>query len=220
MTQPNPSAESTETTEPAESATETTTQPTPFDPSSLSPEAQAYLKTQVEGAGYYKAQKAATAAKEETRQALLAEFAQKLGLTEPADPEAAAAQLAERAEAAEARIWTLGVKDAVYNQAADAGANAKLVYNSNEFRDMLDDLTDADADTSEFRAAVLAKLRQFIAANPEYATAAAPTGPRPDPSQGARGAGPDLDSRIAEAKAKGDWRAVISLENQKLTKTT
>jgi hypothetical protein len=43
--------------------------------------------------------------------------------------------------------------------------------------------------------------------------------PRPDPSQGARGAGPTIDSRIAEAQKAGDWRTVISLQNEKLTKT-
>lgn len=45
---------------------------------------------------------------------------------------------------------------------------------------------------------------------------AQPGTPRPDPTQGARGAGPDVDSRIKEAQAKGDWRTVISLQNEKL----
>jgi hypothetical protein len=45
------------------------------------------------------------------------------------------------------------------------------------------------------------------------------TTPKPDPSQGARGAGPTVDSRIAEAQAKGDWRTVISLQNEKLAKS-
>lgn len=50
---------------------------------------------------------------------------------------------------------------------------------------------------------------------------AAPAGPRtpaPDPSQGARGGrpGPDLQAQIAEAKAKGDFKAAIALERQKL----
>jgi hypothetical protein len=46
-----------------------------------------------------------------------------------------------------------------------------------------------------------------------------PGTPKPDPSQGPRGTGPDIDSRIAEAQKAGDWRAVISLQNQKLAKT-
>lgn len=44
----------------------------------------------------------------------------------------------------------------------------------------------------------------------------APGIPKPDPSQGGQGgAGPALDSQIAEAQKKGDWRAVIALQNQK-----
>lgn len=108
------------------------------------------------------------------------------------DPEARAAELAGRAEQAEARIWTLGVKGHVYDLASTVGANAKLVYNSNEFRDTLDDLVDEDPDTPEFRAALEQKMREFITANPEYAgtataTPGAPGAPRPDPSQGGRG---------------------------------
>lgn len=53
---------------------------------------------------------------------------------------------------------------------------------------------------------------------------AQPAGPRnpvPDPSQGARGAQPpDLDAQIKAAQAKGDWRTVLSLQNQKLANTT
>lgn len=57
-----------------------------------------------------------------------------------------------------------------------------------------------------------ALLALFPAAPP-----ATPGTPRPDPSQGARGGAPTVDARIAEAQAKGDWRAVISLQNEKLT---
>jgi hypothetical protein len=48
--------------------------------------------------------------------------------------------------------------------------------------------------------------------------AAGPRNPAPDPSQGARGGqpGPDLEARIAEARAKGDFRGAIALERQKL----
>jgi hypothetical protein len=41
--------------------------------------------------------------------------------------------------------------------------------------------------------------------------------PRPDPSQGGRGGGAvNLDTQIQEAQKKGDYRAVIALQNQKL----
>lgn len=46
---------------------------------------------------------------------------------------------------------------------------------------------------------------------------AKPGTPVPDPSQGSRGGNlPDTDALIREAQAKGDWRTVISLQNQKL----
>jgi hypothetical protein len=45
----------------------------------------------------------------------------------------------------------------------------------------------------------------------------APGTPRPDPSQGGQGGnGANLDAQIAEANKKGDWRTVLSLQNQKL----
>lgn len=51
------------------------------------------------------------------------------------------------------------------------------------------------------------------------ATPAGPRTPVPDPSQGARGGQvPDIEAQIKEAQAKGDWRSVISLQNQKLAK--
>lgn len=47
---------------------------------------------------------------------------------------------------------------------------------------------------------------------------AGPRTPAPDPSQGARGGqpGPDLDAQIAEAQKKGDFKAVIRLNGQKM----
>lgn len=50
----------------------------------------------------------------------------------------------------------------------------------------------------------------------------APAGPRtpaPDMSQGAKGAPVDLDAQIKDAQSKGDWRTVITLQNQKLANT-
>jgi len=63
--------------------------------------------------------------------------------------------------------------------------------------------------------------REDLAADADALLALIPTpGPRtpaPDPSQGSRGSGPaDLDTLIHEAQVKGDWRTVISLQNQKL----
>lgn len=66
------------------------------------------------------------------------------------------------------------------------------------------------------REELLADADALLALFPAAAPPGTPGTPRPDPSQGARGAGPDIDSRIAEAQAKGDWRTVISLQNEKL----
>ena len=51
---------------------------------------------------------------------------------------------------------------------------------------------------------------------PATAASATPGVPAPDPSQGARGGGPDREALIREAQAKGDWREVIRLQNEKL----
>jgi hypothetical protein len=62
-----------------------------------------------------------------------------------------------------------------------------------------------------------ASAERLLAAFP--AAPAGPRNPAPDPSQGARGGGTpagDLDARIAEAQSKGDFRAVIALQKQKL----
>ena len=47
------------------------------------------------------------------------------------------------------------------------------------------------------------------------AAGAAPRVPMPDPTQGARGP-VDLDAQIADAQRRGDWRTVLSLQNQRL----
>lgn len=49
------------------------------------------------------------------------------------------------------------------------------------------------------------------------ATPDGPRNPAPDPSQGSRGGQPvDTDALIREAQAKGDWRTVLRLQNEKL----
>ncbi|HEY9522557.1 MAG TPA: hypothetical protein VIR33_04910 [Thermopolyspora sp.] len=58
------------------------------------------------------------------------------------------------------------------------------------------------------------QLRALFPAAP--ALAGTPGVPAPDPSQGSRGGGPDREALIKEAQAKGDWRTVISLQNEKL----
>ncbi|WNI16621.1 hypothetical protein [Actinacidiphila sp. ITFR-21] len=87
-------------------------------------------------------------------------------------------------------------------------------------RDWSKFVTDGVIDTEGIKA----ELTALLAAKPHWAKATGPRLPRPDPSQGPRpGALPgDLTAQIAEAKAKGDWKKVVSLENSKLAnvKTT
>lgn len=68
--------------------------------------------------------------------------------------------------------------------------------------------------TGSTREALLADADALVALFPP----AGPRTPGPDPSQGARGTPPgvDLDTQIREAQSKGDWRTVITLQNQKL----
>ncbi|MEU9405041.1 hypothetical protein AB0E08_04935 [Streptomyces sp. NPDC048281] len=79
----------------------------------------------------------------------------------------------------------------------------------------------AEDGTTIDRAAITAALDDLLTRKPHWATAEpGPRTPRPDPSQGPRpggnpGAG-TVDQQIAEAKAKGDWRTALSLENSKL----
>jgi len=81
--------------------------------------------------------------------------------------------------------------------------------------------------TAEQAAELRGDTRDELAAHAErlkvlFPTApAAPGTPKPDPSQGGQGgAGANLDSQIAEAQGKGDWRTALKLQNQKLAKAT
>lgn len=62
---------------------------------------------------------------------------------------------------------------------------------------------------------LLADADALIALFPA-ATTATPGTPKPDLSQGARGAGPDIDTLIRDAEKAGNVREAIRLKNQKL----
>jgi hypothetical protein len=64
-------------------------------------------------------------------------------------------------------------------------------------------------------AAITADLSAVLAGRPHLARVDGPRRPAPDLSQGARpGAVSTLDTQIAEAEKKGDWRAAIRLKAQ------
>lgn len=72
---------------------------------------------------------------------------------------------------------------------------------------------DGEVDTD----AITAELAKVLERKPHLAKASGPRNPAPDPSQGPRSTQPpDLDTQIAEANKAGDWKKVMSLQNQKL----
>lgn len=214
MTELDPSAAPAEplTLEPAAPATE---EPAAFDPESLSPEAKAYLKSQLESEKYKTRETARRNAAEEARAARDREIAVALGLAtdEPIDP----AKLTEQVEQSQHAAWTAITEAQIWRVAGKLGGDAEALLDSMSFRAAVEEIDGDDPRAPEFLEALKTKVTEALERNPGLKAGGATSGPRPDPSQGARGAGPTLDSRIAEAQTKGDWLRVISLQNQKLT---
>lgn len=164
------------------------TEPAPttaFDPKSLPPEAQAWLKQQVSDADHKARTNARTAAAQQAKQELTAQLAPILGLGgEQLTPE----QLVEQAQ------------DQAFRSTVDlalhriAGGHATTLRDSVTFLTALDDI-DAELGTPEFDTALEAKIREAmtarnLTAGQPPATPGQPPGPRPDPTQGTRGTPP------------------------------
>lgn len=142
------------------------------------------------------AAKARTTAKQnaadQARQELTQQLAKALGLAqdEPVDPATLTAQIEQAQNAA----WRSAVELNVYRLAGQHGANPDALLDSLKFVDSLDDLVDMDPRSQEFATALATKVQEAVTANPNYKAAgqapAAPTAPRPDPSQGSRGGTP------------------------------
>lgn len=215
MTELDPSAAPAEPTTPEPAAPATEEQPAAFDPDSLSPEAKAYLKSQVEGEKFKARDTARKTAAEEARAARDREIAVALGLAtdEPIDP----AKLTEQVEQSQNAAWTALAETQVWRVAGKLGADAEALLDSRSFIDSLEEIDGDDPRAPEFLEALKTKVAEALERNPGLKVGGTSAAPRPDPSQGARGAGPTLDSRIAEAQSRGDWLRVISLQNQKLT---
>lgn len=227
MTQPDPAsvapAEPSTTQPPAAPEPGTTESPEPvaFDPAGLPPEAQAWLKQQVDAADKKSRTTSKDNAAREARQELTKEFAKVLGLDAgdtPPDPE----QLTSHLEQARTDAWRNGTELAVLRAASRLGVNADALLDSMAFIDSLDDLTEADPRSAEFTEALAGKISAAVERDPARFKGGTAAGtPRPDPSQGSRGgAAVGVDARIADAQAKGDWRTVLSLQNEKLANLT
>lgn len=204
MTQPDPTpaAPATEPTPtPAAPATGTAAPVAQFDPATLSPEAKAYLKAQIDAADLKARTTSKANAAAEERAKLTAEFAKTLGITpgdEPLDP----AKLSEQIQQAQASAWRNGTELAMYRVAGSLGADAEALLDSNSFLDTLDDLVDVDPRSAEFLTALKAKVEAAMATNPRFKAGGAPAGPntpRPDPSQGPKGPAAARPKSLSEA---------------------
>lgn len=166
---------------------------TPAEDVTALPEwAQKQLRDARAEAGKARTTAKATAA-DEARAELTAQLAKALGIGQegqPVDPAELTAQIAR----AQADSWRSGVELQVHRMAGRLGANADALLDSLSFVDSLDDLVDADPRSAEFSTALEAKVQAALERNSSYKATgqapAAPTGPRPDPSQGARGTTP------------------------------
>jgi hypothetical protein len=159
-----------------------------FDPSSLTPEAQAYLKAQIDAADLKARTGSKANAAAEAQREMAAKVAKALGLAgaEPPDP----AQLLEQAEAARDAAWASALELQIFRIAGAAGANPDALLDSRSFIDSLDELYELDPKSAEFKAALQAKVQAAAAkypATPGSPAPGAPAGPRPDPTQGTRG---------------------------------
>jgi len=192
-----PATEPTTTTPPAPAPTQTAE-----DLTSLPDWAQKQIRDARAEAGKARTTAKQTAA-EEARQETLAQVAKALGIGkegEPVDPAELTAQIEEHRTAA----WVSGVELQIHRAAGRLGADPEALLDSNAFRDMLDDLVDDDPRTPEFATALDTKVQEALAKNPTKYRAngqapAATITPRPDPSQGSRGAAPQRATSLRQA---------------------
>lgn len=159
------------------------------------------------------AAKARTTAKQnaadEARKDLAQQIGKALGLVE--DEQVDPAKLTEQLSAATTEAKQNAVALAVFHAAAAAGADATALLDSRSFMAKLATVDPADA------TAVTAAITEAVQANQAFATATTPRLPAPNPALGSSASGaPDAAALIEAARAKGDWKTVIALENQKL----
>lgn len=132
-----------------------------------------------------------------------------------AGTETEAEQAAAKATAADERATKMtarAVRAEVRALAADGFADPDDAAAFLELGSYADD--DGEIDTQ----AIKDDLTDLLKRKPHLAKR---KGPKPDPSQGARGGGaPSLDQQIADAEKAGDSRLAISLKNQKLLTTS
>lgn len=166
----------------------------PVDVAKLPPNVQNLIKTLRDEAAKTRtdAKGAASAAKAE----IAREVARALGLTEEAPDPAA---LAEQVEQARNAAWANAVELQVFRLAASANADAEKMLDSRAFIESLDDLVDLEPSSKEFREQLKAKVQEAAAKYPAQQAPGASNGPRPDPTQGARGTPQARPTSLTEA---------------------
>lgn len=181
-------------------------EPTPFDPKSLSPEAQAWLRQQVDDANYKARTTAKTTAAEEARSTLVQDLAKALGLSkdEPLDPAKLTEQLGQTRqqwEAAEDHAASLAVENDVIRAAVRLGADPDKLLDSQRFCQEVDNLEFTDE--ADFRAKLDAKIKAAVEKDPTLRLAGqapARVGADLTGGPGAGGARPtSLGAAVAEA---------------------
>jgi len=151
----------------------------------------------------------------ETRAKANADAAKRLAEIEEA-AKSDAEKLADKVAAAEARAA------AANKQAVSAQIKAMATTRFADAGDAVDSLNASgksflDADGQIDEAAIEAELTDLLQRKPHWKADAGPRIPRPDPSQGPRPDGvATVETQIAEAQAKGDWKTVMKLQNSKL----
>lgn len=129
-----------------------------------------------------------------------------------------AQKLAERAEAAEQRA-AKATQQAVASHIRAAATG--LLADPQDAVDALRAEEFLGADGEIDGEAVKAALDALLVRKPHWKAEQGPRNPRPDPSQGPRPGGTvGVEDQIREAMAKGDWKAVLSLQNSKLAPAT
>lgn len=156
------------------------------------------------------AQQAAAAAADQAKAELAQTLGKALGLVE--DDAADPAKLTEALTTAQAAAKQSQLELAVYQASANV-ANAALLLDSRAF------LAEVAAIDPTDVAALGAAITKAVTANPSLALAAASTSrlPAPNPALGSSALGaPDAQAVIDKARASGDWKTVVAMENQKL----
>jgi len=153
------------------------------DLASLPDWAQKQIKDARAEAGKARTEAKANAAAE-ARQALAADVAKALGLKgdEPPDP----AELTRQISLAQDQAWTAAVELQVWRAAGTHGGDPGAMLDSMAFVASLDDLSDLDPRSAEFRTQLEAKVQEAAAKYPARSGTGQASSPRPDPSQGAK----------------------------------